>query len=131
MSGAWQTKMNWCWDWEISMAMLGNVRKDLESIHGGYGIGKRNAEGRLLLDFCDQKELCAANTWFKKKDKRKVTYSSTENDTEIDFVLVGKEKRKYLKDVKVIPGELQHRLAVVNVEEQKLKKPVKKSKTVR
>ena len=46
-----------------------------EGIHGGYGIGKRNAEGRLFLDFCDQKELCVANTWFKKKDKRKVTYN--------------------------------------------------------
>ena len=25
-----QTQMNWCWDWEISMAMRGNVEKDLE-----------------------------------------------------------------------------------------------------
>ena len=49
-----------------------------EGIHGGYGIGKRNAEGRLLLDFCDQKELCVANTWYK--NKRKVTYSSGGND---------------------------------------------------
>ena len=71
----------------------------------------------MLLDFCDQKELCVPNTWYKKKDKRKVTYSSGGNDTEIDFVLVGKKKRKYLCDVKVISGELQHRLVVVDVEE--------------
>ena len=32
-------------------------------MHGGYGIGKRTAEGRMLLDFCDQKEMCVANTW--------------------------------------------------------------------
>ena len=38
-----------------------------------------------------------------------------------------KEKRKYLRDVKVIPGELQHRLEVVDVEEQKLRRSVKKS----
>ena len=25
-----QTQMNWCWDWEISMVMLGNVGKDLK-----------------------------------------------------------------------------------------------------
>ena len=74
------------------------------SIHGEYGIGKRNAEGRMLLDFCVQKELCVANTWYKWRDERKVTYSSGGNDTEVDFVLVGKEKRKYLRDVKVIPG---------------------------
>ena len=60
-----------------------------------------------------------------------MTYSSSGNDTEIDFVLVGKEKRKYLRDVKIIPGELQHRLVVVDVEERKLKKSVKKSKRVR
>ena len=60
-----------------------------------------------------------------------MTNSSGGNDTEIDFVAVGKEKRKYLRDVKVIPEELQHKLIVVDVEEQKLKKPVKKSKRVR
>ena len=74
------------------------------------------------------RKLFLANTWYKKKDKRKVTNSSGGNDTEIHFVLVGKEKRKYLRHVKVIPGELQHRLVVVDVEQQKLKKSVKKSK---
>ena len=102
---------------------VGKRAEGFEDIHGWYGIGKRNAEGRMLLDFCDQKDLCAANTWYKK-DKRKVTYSSGGNDTDIDFVLVGKEKRKYLRDVKVIPGELQHRLVVVDVEKQKLKNRV-------
>ena len=33
--------------------------------------------------------------------------------------------------MKVIPGKLQHRLVVVDVEEQQLKKSVKKSKRVR
>ena len=35
---------------------VGKCAEGFEGIHGGYGIGKRNAEGRLLLDFCDQKE---------------------------------------------------------------------------
>ena len=100
---------------------VGKCAEGFESIHGGYGIGKINAEGRMFLDFCDHKELCVANTWIKKKDKKKVTYSSGGNDIEIDFVLVGKEKRKLL-----CPGELQHRLVVVDVDEQKLKKSVKK-----
>ena len=110
---------------------VGKCAEGFEGVHGGYGIGKRNAQGRMLLDFRDQKELCVANTWYKKKDKRKVTYSSSGNDTGIDFVLVRLEKRKYLRDVKVIPGELQHRLVVVDVEEQKLKKSVRKSRRVR
>ena len=49
----------------------------------------------------------------------------------MDFVMVGKEKRKHILDVKVIPGELQHNLVVVDMEEQKLKKSVKKSRRVR
>ena len=61
---------------------VGKCAEGFEGIHGGYGVGKRNAEGRLLLDFCDQKKLCVANTWFKKKDERKVNYSSGRNDTE-------------------------------------------------
>ena len=112
----------------------GHVEKcaeGFEGIHGGYGIVYRNAEGRMLLEFRDQKELCVANTWYKKKDKRKVIYSSGGNSTEIVFVLVGKEKIRYLRDVKIITGELQHRLVIVDVEEQKLKKSMKKSKRVR
>ena len=51
---------------------------------------ERNLEGRMLLKLCDVKELCVANTWFRKKEKRKVTFSAGGNETEIDFVLVGK-----------------------------------------
>ena len=117
--------------WGNSNGHEGKCAEGFEGIHGGYGIGKRNVEGRMLLDFCVQKEFCVANTWYKKRDERKATYSSGGNDTEIDFVLVGKEKRKYLRDVKVIPGELHHRLLVVDVEKRKLKKSKKKSKRVR
>ena len=72
---------------------VGKCAEGFEGIHGGYGIGKRNAEGRMLLDFCDQKQLCVANTWHKKRDKRKMTYSSGGNDTKIDFILFGKKRK--------------------------------------
>ena len=65
-----------------------------EGVHGGNGIGERSVEGKML-EFCDEKDLCEANTWFRKGEKRKVTYSAGKNGTEIDFVLVGKENRKY------------------------------------
>ena len=45
----------------------------------------------MLLNFCDQEELCVANTLYKK-DTRKVTYSSGGKDTEIDFVLVERKR---------------------------------------
>ena len=85
---------------------VGKCAEGFEGVHGGNGVGKRNAEGRRLLEFCDERELCVANTWFKKTDKRKITYSGGGCETEIDFVLVGEKYRKYIRDVKVIPWEL-------------------------
>ena len=41
---------------------VGKCVEGFKGIHGGHGVGKRNAEGKMLLDFCDQKELCVANT---------------------------------------------------------------------
>ena len=55
-----------------------------------------------------------------------MTYSAGGRGTEIDFVLVGKESRKYLRDVKVIPSELQHRLVVTDLVKKKVKKVVRK-----
>ena len=37
-----------------------------------------------------KKELCAANTWLYREEKRKIIYSAGGCETEIDFVLVGK-----------------------------------------
>ena len=74
-----------------------------EGVHVGYRSGKRNVEERRLLELCDEKELCIENTWFEKKEHRKITYSIDGNETEIDFVLVDKNNIKYLKDVKAIP----------------------------
>ena len=67
---------------------------------------------------------------FKKKEERKITYRSGGNGTEIDFVLVGRNQRKYVTDVKVIPGELQHGLIVANVRGRKLKRPGRKTNII-
>ena len=42
----------------------GHVGKRIEcyeDVHGGNGVGERNMEGKRL-EFCDEKELCVANT---------------------------------------------------------------------
>ena len=38
-----------------------------------------------------------ANTWFEK-EQRKITYSTGENETEIDFVLTGKNNKSITKE---------------------------------
>lgn len=51
----------------------GNVGKwiqGFESVLEGNGIGERNAEGRMLLEFCEEKELCVPNMWFILRKQR-------------------------------------------------------------
>ena len=45
-----------------------------DCVHVGYGVGQRNLEGRMFLEFRLEKELCVSNTWFKREEKRKVTF---------------------------------------------------------
>ena len=110
---------------------VGKCAEGFEGAHAGDGIGKRNVEGRRLLEFCDERELCVANTWFCKANKKKITYSAGGCETEIDFVHVGEKCRKYISDVKVMPWELQHRLVVVDlqyIDKKILKKVVRKQR---
>ena len=45
---------------------IGRGIDGFDGVHGGYGIGQRNLEGRMLLEFCLEKELCVSNTWSKR-----------------------------------------------------------------
>ena len=101
----------------------GHVGKDVdgyEGIHGGFSIGTRNREGRRLLEFCAESSMVVGNTWFK--NRRKATFQSGDAETQIDFMLVAKEWRKKIQNVKVIPGELQHSLVVMDVTKLKVAK---------
>ena len=102
----------------------GHIGKEVdgfEGVHRCFGIGKRNLEGKLLLEFCVKKDLCVGNSWFKKKNSRKVTFNGGCSGTEIDFVLMKKRQRKFLMDVRVIGGELQHKLLKVVLDRRWLK----------
>ena len=44
---------------------LGECAEGFEGVHGEMVLEK-DAEGRRLQEFCDEKELCVANTWFYK-----------------------------------------------------------------
>ena len=91
-------------------------------VHGGYGVGRRNLEGRMLLEFCLEMELCVSNTWFKREEKRKVTFRMGENETEIVVVLIKKEHRQFIQIVKAIPGEFHHALVIADIDKRKIKK---------
>ena len=46
-------------------------------------------------------------------------------------MLVGEKYRKYVRDVKGIPWELQHRMVVVDLNKKVLKKVVRKERIIR
>ena len=99
----------------------GHVGKDVDGgIHGGFSIGTQNREGRRLLEFCAESNMVVGNTWFK--NRRKAKFQSGDVETQIDFMLVAKEWRKKIQNVKVIPGELQHSLVVMDVTKLKVVK---------
>ena len=58
-------------DWSFNDHVKKKV-DGFECIHEGNGIGQQNLEGKMLLEFCHQKDLYVVNTWFNK-EKRKVT----------------------------------------------------------
>ena len=91
VSGTWEVLVKSSFLWGISMDMWGNVQRVLK-VYRGKRIGKRNAEGKKLLKFCAEKELCVANTWFYKAEKKEITNSAGGCETKIDFELVGGRK---------------------------------------
>lgn len=102
-------------------AQVGNERTGYEEVVGKYGYGRRNVEGERLLDLCNRNGLVIGNTWFQKRDSHRITrYSwNGEQKTQIDYVVVSKEKKKMLKDVKIIPSvgmDGDHRLLVADIQ---------------
>ena len=86
-----------------------------EGVHGGFGHGTRNMEGRRVLEFCDLHGMVVGNTLFKRASERLVTYRSGDNMSMIDYVLVRAKDRKFIRNVKVILGVLQHGMVVMDV----------------
>ena len=72
---------------------VGEEIEGFEGVHEGIRIGKRNAKERMQLEFCNKRELCVANTWFKKTDKRKTMFKFGNNESENDFILVSKKQK--------------------------------------
>ncbi|KAH1256215.1 LINE-1 retrotransposable element ORF2 protein [Glycine max] len=93
---------------------VGSVARGFEGVHGGFGLGEMNGEGKSILEFSEALDLSIANTWFKKREDHLITYKSGGTCSQIDFFLI----RKYCLNCKVIPGEsltTQHRVLVMDV----------------
>jgi hypothetical protein len=68
-----------------------------------------------VLELGDAHGMVVGNTLFKRAPARLITYRSGENMLMIDYVMVKAQDRKFVKNVKAIPGMLQHSLVVMDV----------------
>ena len=50
----------------------GNIEN--KEVMGRYGAGTRNEEERMVVDFAKRIDLAVFNTFFKKKEKHRLTY---------------------------------------------------------
>ena len=102
VSGICKSLVKWLLVWGTLPDMLGDRWMVLRECMKGMELAKK-VEVKRLLEFCDEKEFSVENTWFEKKERRKIKNIMGVNEIKINFVLVGKNNRKHSKDVKAIP----------------------------
>ena len=56
-----------------------------------------------------------------------MTFRMGENETDIDFVLIKKSHRRFIRHVKAIPGEFQHALVIADIGKGKIRKVLRKT----
>ena len=86
-----------------------------EECMGRHGLGKRNNQGQAVVDFAKRRELAITNTYFVKKPAHRVTYSSGGHSSQVDYIMVRRQRIKEMVDTKVVVGESvakQHRIVV-------------------
>ena len=109
-------------------AQVGKERQGKEEIIGPYGYGKKNHEGEELVAFCESNGLIVGNTWFWKKNSRKITrygWGDRRTKSVIDYFLVERTNRRKLMVVTALPGEAfdgDHRVVVAKLQLGKMEK---------
>ena len=88
-----------------------NGDEECMSIHG---LGKRNNEGQAVVDFAKRRELAITNTYFVKKPAHRVTYSSGGRSSQVDYIMVRRQRIKKVVDTKVVSESVakQNRIMV-------------------
>lgn len=76
------------------------------NVIGGYGLGRRNNRGKMMVDFCRRNKLAVINTWYKHHERRRYTWKAP-GDTrrlQLDYIVV---RQRYRKSVKTLTHFLE------------------------
>ena len=65
-------------------------------IVGPFGLGNRNENGDLLIDFCKEFEIVITNTWKEQKESDRHTWNSFDGRTknQIDYIFINKIQKQ-------------------------------------
>ena len=71
-------------------ARVGADHSAWPDVIGHYGVGRVNSNGERVLELCSQYGLCIGNTWFKQKERRRVTWRHPRSRMwhQLDLVMV-------------------------------------------
>lgn len=84
-------------------ARVGIRKNETERVIGKHGEKERNNNGRKLIEYSMMNNLIITNTFYKHKDIHKFTreVASRNERSIIDYILVEKNNRKCVKDIRV------------------------------
>ena len=86
-------------------AHLGKENAEFKEEHGQMGYGTTNMDGKRVLEIIQALDINAINTAFKKEEHL-ITFKSGNHASQIDYILVRKERRREVKDCKVFRWSL-------------------------
>ena len=107
-------------------AKIGKRQDEEEICLGSNSKGKRNINGQTLIDFCTEQELLITNSIFKHPSRHITTWEATRRHqnklvktyNQIDYILVKKNLKTFLKDARTYAGTLtftDHRLVILTL----------------
>ena len=79
--------------------------ENFEEQHGGFGYGINKKKRERILEFFAAVNSIAGNTLSKKTASLFVIYESSPSKTQVDYRLVWRSQRSFLKDVKILPSK--------------------------
>ena len=85
-------------------ARIGKYKQEWEDIRGKFisdYYGKCNESGLRLMNFCLDKKLCIANTYFQKKQYGSFYHKSAKKFMTLDYCLVPRDCKQQIKDCEI------------------------------
>ena len=88
--------------WEKETAVITGdfeAHENYEVLYGVYGYGARNKERKVILEFCATMNMAVENIFFKNRASHLVTYEPGPLETLVDYCLVRRNQKNFLKDL--------------------------------